>query len=225
MVGPLLIAPLSEIFGRLPTYHTSNILFVAFSIACATSTNLNMLVAFRFLNGMACAPLTLNPSIVGDLFAQEQRGSAMAVSSMLPVLGPVLGPVIGGYLTQTKGWRWTFWLITILAGSCELCFLLFFRETYKVKIIQKKTDKLRKDKNEDLRSKYANASSQQAFNKAAFRPVRIFAFSPAVAVLSIYVSFMYGYLYIVLTTITEVFAKYYRFSQGPLGLTFLGLGE
>jgi MFS family permease len=50
--GPLFIAPLSEMFGRLPLYHTTNVLFVIFTISCAVSSNLGMLIAFRFLAGM-----------------------------------------------------------------------------------------------------------------------------------------------------------------------------
>lgn len=58
-VGPMFLAPLSEIYGRLPVYHTCNIGFFAFTIACALSTNLNMLIGFRFVAGcFGSAPLT-----------------------------------------------------------------------------------------------------------------------------------------------------------------------
>jgi MFS family permease len=50
-VGPLFMAPLSELYGHLPVYHVSNALFVVFTIACAVSSNLDMLVAFRVLDG------------------------------------------------------------------------------------------------------------------------------------------------------------------------------
>jgi len=58
--GPLVIAPLSEIYGRLRLYLACNILFVAFTVACVVSMNLNMLIGFRFIVGCAgSAPLTL----------------------------------------------------------------------------------------------------------------------------------------------------------------------
>jgi MFS family permease len=50
-VGPMFLAPLSEIYGRLPIYHTCNVGFLAFTIACALATNLNMLIGFRFVAG------------------------------------------------------------------------------------------------------------------------------------------------------------------------------
>ena len=58
-VGPMFLAPLSEIYGRLPVYYTCNVGFVAFTVACALSTNLKMLIGFRFVAGcFGSAPLT-----------------------------------------------------------------------------------------------------------------------------------------------------------------------
>lgn len=94
VAGPLLVAPLSEHFGRTGVYHVSNILFVVFTAACALSTNLNMLVGFRFLQGTAGAtPMVLGGSTVGDMFPQEQRGRVMSIWAS----GPLLGPVCYGY--------------------------------------------------------------------------------------------------------------------------------
>ena len=86
--GPLLIAPLSEIYGRLLLYHTSNICFVVFTAACALSTSLNMLIGFRFLAGLAgCTVLTIGGGTIADTTPQEKRGGAMAIWSLGPLLG------------------------------------------------------------------------------------------------------------------------------------------
>lgn len=45
-VGSLVIGPLPEIYGRLPIYHTTNLIFIILSVACAVSSSLNMLLAF-----------------------------------------------------------------------------------------------------------------------------------------------------------------------------------
>jgi hypothetical protein len=58
-IGPLFFAPMSEMYGRLPIYHICNVCFLAFTIACALATNLNMLIGFRFMAGVfGSAPLT-----------------------------------------------------------------------------------------------------------------------------------------------------------------------
>jgi multidrug resistance protein len=113
--GPLLIAPLSEIYGRTYIYHGSNILFVIFTIACAVSKSSGQLIAFRLLAGMVgSTPLTIGGGTNADMFRVEERGAAMAIWSVGPLLGPVVGPIAGSYLGNSAGWRWDFWLITIL---------------------------------------------------------------------------------------------------------------
>ena len=113
-IGPMVIAPLSELYGRYPLYQTTNILFVIFTIACAVASNLNMLIAFRFFEGCAgSAVLALGGGTIADLFVQSERGAAMAIWAMGPLMGPVIGPVAGGFLSQAKGWRWVFWVIAM----------------------------------------------------------------------------------------------------------------
>ena len=141
----MLIAPLSELYGKLAIYHVANIVFILFSVAAALSSNLKSLIAFRFLSGFAVASGVLNSAIVGDLFIQEQRGRAMAAMGVTVFLGPILGPVIGGYLSQAAGWRWDFWFVAIVTGFLELGFALILREFYKVTILQRKVECLVKE--------------------------------------------------------------------------------
>lgn len=113
-VGPLILAPLSEMYGRLLPYHVTNVLFTIFTIGCALSPNLPTLIVFRMLAGMeASAVMNIGGATVADLFLQEERGRAMAVWTFGPLLGPAIGPVAGGYLTQALGWRWVFWVVAI----------------------------------------------------------------------------------------------------------------
>jgi hypothetical protein len=51
--GPLFIAPMSELYGRLPVCHVNAALFLVFNVGCAKSAGLPMLVVFRFLAGVA----------------------------------------------------------------------------------------------------------------------------------------------------------------------------
>jgi multidrug resistance protein len=112
--GPLGIAPLSELYGRLPLYHVSTLAFILFNLACAKSTNFPMLIVFRILTGIAgSTPLTLGPGSIADMFRQEERGKIMAVWTLPIMLGPTMGPLVGGYLSQAAGWRWDFWFLII----------------------------------------------------------------------------------------------------------------
>lgn len=112
--GPLVKAPLSELYGRWPLYQINTALFILFTAGCAKSTSLALLIGFRFLAGLAgSCPLTLGAGSIADCFKQEERGRAMAFWTLPVLLGPSIRPVAGGYLSDYLGWRWNFWFLMI----------------------------------------------------------------------------------------------------------------
>lgn len=120
-LGPLFLAPCSEVWGRLPIYHACNFMFVVWTMACALAPNMGSLLVFRLLAGIAgSCPLTIGGGSIADLIVQEKRGGAMAMFALGPLMGPVIGPVAGGYLGEAAGWRWVFWLITIAVSVSTL---------------------------------------------------------------------------------------------------------
>jgi len=226
-IGPLFIAPLSEMYGRLPMYHACNILFVVWNLACALAPSLSSLLVFRLLAGIAgSCPVTIFAGSIADVFIQEQRGGAMAICALGPLIGPVVGPVAGGFLGVAAGWRWVFWVITIAGGVTAAFSITFQRETYEPILLQGLTDKLKKETgNEGLRSKLDRGiSKKELFTRAIVRPTKMLIFSPIVLALSIYMAIVYGYLYLLFTTLTPVYEGVYGFGPGPVGLVFLGIG-
>lgn len=112
--GPLVAAPMSEIYGRARCYNVANVFFIIFTVATALSQNMGMLIAFRFFMGFAgSTPITNGSGTISDMFPVEQRGKAMSIWAMGPMLGPCVGPVAGGYMIEAIGWRWVFWVIAI----------------------------------------------------------------------------------------------------------------
>ena len=225
--GPLIVAPLSELYGRRWVYNISNVLFVIFSIACAVSSSLGMLIGFRFLAGfVGSTVISIGGGTVADLFEQEDRGKAMSMWSLGPLVGPVVGPVAGGFLSQARGWRWTFWLCAILGGAIMVPFLILNRETYAPTLLEQKTRRLRKETgNLSLRSRMdTGLTPTAAFKRAIVRPMKLLALSPICLFLALFVAVVYGYLYLLYTTITEVFQSKYGWSTGIAGLSFLGIG-
>jgi MFS family permease len=120
VLGPLVVAPRSEAYSRLPVYHTANVLFIIFSIVAAKSTNMSMLICLRFFLGLSVASTVINRCIVGDMFREEQRGRALSILGMISFIAPVLGPSIGGLISHAMGWRWTFWITAIIARPLQL---------------------------------------------------------------------------------------------------------
>lgn len=100
------------------------------------------------------------------------------------------------------------------------------RETYPPILLERKASRLRKETgNAALRSKMdAGRSPTDYFKHGIVRPMKLLFLSPIVLLLSLHMAVSYGYLYLLFTTITEVFEKQYRFSSGVVGLTFVGIG-
>ncbi|KAL8723833.1 MAG: hypothetical protein Q9181_007154 [Wetmoreana brouardii] len=226
-LGPLLLAPASELYGRAIIYHICNIGFIVFTVACAVSTDLGMLIAFRFFQGcFGSAPVTNGGGTIADLIVQEKRGGVIAIYALGPILGPVIGPVAGGYLVAARGWRWVFWVLTMIGGFFTVISAFFLRETYTTVLLHRKTARLINETgNTSLRSKRDNGLTvKQLFIRAITRPTKILIMSPIVSTCSIYVGVVYGYQYLMFATFTFVFEEQYGFSTKSSDLTYSGIG-
>jgi MFS family permease len=94
VAGPLVIAPMSEIYGRAIVYNVCNFVFLIFQVACALAHSLGSLIAFRFLAGIAAScPITLGMGTVADLVVSEKRGAVTGLVFLGPLLGPTVAPL------------------------------------------------------------------------------------------------------------------------------------
>ncbi|KZL75808.1 fluconazole resistance protein 1 [Colletotrichum incanum] len=226
-VGPFLIAPLSEIYGRLVVYHVCNLVYEAFTVGCALSTNSSAFLVFRFLCGCAgAAPMAVGGGTIADLYMADERGKAMAIFSLGPLLGPAIGPVVGGFITQYSGWRWTFWVIFIMAGLISLISVIFMHETFEPILLKRKAVSLRKTTgNNRLRARTSdeNAIQLKRLGQAVARPTKMLLFSPIILLISLYCALMFGLTYLLYTTFPTVFQDQYGWGPSLAGLAYLGL--
>ncbi|KAE8151697.1 major facilitator superfamily domain-containing protein [Aspergillus avenaceus] len=227
MVGPFLIAPLSEIYGRVPLYHSCNVLFLIFTIACAVAKSLPQLIVFRLLSGIAgVCPLTIGSGTVADMVPKEKRAGIMAIWSLGPILGPIVGPICGGFLSEDVGWRWVFWVIAIATGVMIVGCMAAYRESYAPVLLRRKAAELQKQTGDD---RYHTIYEDKQLDTRAFlsilaRPVKLLTRSPIVFLMCLFAGVSYGYLYLMFTTITSVVETKYGFSPGVAGLAYLGFG-
>ena len=241
--GPLILAPLSELYGRVVIYNVTNVLFLVFTMLCAVSPNESTFLTLRFLSGFSgVATITIGSGTIADLMPKEERGKAVSVWSVGTILGPAVGPVIGGYITEVAGWRWMFWAISV-AVSCGRCFqetnsaladfgqigvvniiaLCVLRETYSPVLLERKASRLRKETgNASYRSKLASKMKSAAlFKQSIIRPSKMLLCCPVVTILCTYVAVLYGTLYLLFATYSFVFRQVYGFSTLSSGLVFL----
>ncbi|KAK0622557.1 major facilitator superfamily domain-containing protein [Immersiella caudata] len=233
VVGPLFLAPLSEIYGRRPVLTGTNMFFLVWQIGCALAPNIESLIVFQFFSGIGGAGcLTLGAGVIADVFRTDERGFAMGIYTLGPLIGPTAGPLIGGFLSQTIGWRWDFWIVFIVAAAIIIPTEIFASETNWSVLMSRKAERLRKELGrDDLRSCYDNPvreveikSHTRILLNGLVRPTKMLFLSPLVFSLSLYMAFTYGVLYLLFTTIPIVFRETYRWGIGLTGLVYICMG-
>ncbi|KAG7098298.1 hypothetical protein E1B28_000260 [Marasmius oreades] len=225
-IGPLFLAPISEMYGRTWVYHISNIFSIGFNLGCAFSPNANSLLGFRFLFGFSGgAPFAIGGGSVGDMFAPHERASAMAIYNLGPLLGPVIGPVAGGYITQAAGIEWVFIATACTCALASVVGIPLLRETYAPVIRRRKAKR-----NGDSEKALQTVDPMQSLGVWEYvwinlsRPMVLLCKSFICFILSLYMGFLYGVYYLMFTTFSSLFTDVYGFGTGPSGLAYLGLG-
>lgn len=236
--GPLLLAPLSETFGRRPIYVVCFSVFTITQIPCALATNINMLIGFRFLSGFfGSASIANGGGTISDMYNALERTRVVGWYILGPLtgtsilllsetnLGPALGPIIGGFMSESLSWRWTFWLMLILSAINTASCIFFLQETYAPVLLARKAARLTKETGVAHRpAVYDPASLPRRIYRAVQRPMRILTLQPIVFVMAVYMALIYGTLYLLFTTFPRVYQENYGFSVGLTGLTYLGVG-
>lgn len=130
VAGPILWAPLSEVYGRRIVLLISMLCYALTNIGCALAPFKAVLFGSRFLAGVfASSAFSNTAALVTDLFAPPDRAKPMVVVSLAPLLGPCFGPLFGAGVSKNLGWRYVFWLLGLIGLVLELV-LLLVPETY-----------------------------------------------------------------------------------------------
>ncbi|KAF1995856.1 major facilitator superfamily [Amniculicola lignicola CBS 123094] len=197
--GPILWAPLSELKGRRLPLVIASFGFSVFNVGVATGKDLQTVLICRFFAGFfgAC-PLTCVAAVFSDMFDNRTRGMAITIFSMTVFTGPLLAPFIGGFITMSYlGWRWTEYIVSIMGFTAFGLNLIFLEESYPPEIL--------------------------LMEKNFSRPIRMLITEPIVLLLSIYMAFIYGLLYLFLTAYPLVFQGVHHMNLGVGGLPFFGM--
>lgn len=107
---------LTQRFGQVRLFVASVLLFVLASLLCGLSGSLEMLIAFRVLQGLVAGPMIpLSQALLLQSFPRAKAGIALAAWSMTTLVAPVLGPILGGWISDNVSWPWIFY-INVPAG-------------------------------------------------------------------------------------------------------------
>ncbi|RDB24165.1 Efflux pump FUBT [Hypsizygus marmoreus] len=231
-LGPLVFAPMGEMFGRRIVFLVTLSAYLVFQLGGSIGHNLAALLSCRLLTGIfGSSPLTNAGGAVSDIWNARERGLASAIYATVPFLGPVIGPIVGGFVAENPhlGWRFNFWLIFIFSGITLVVGYFVGPETYAPVLLRRRAEKLSAASNgivhyvstHDL---HLSRSFSQIMRVNLSRPFLFIVTEPIVLLLAIYISIMYGTLYALFSAFPIVFQHHRGFTAGQCGLAFLGVG-
>ncbi|KAG0697178.1 MFS polyamine transporter [Suillus ampliporus] len=232
--GPLVLGPLSEIYGRSRVLQLSNLWYLVWNLGCGFAQTESQLLAFRFLAGLGgSAPMSIGGAVVGDCWRPEERGKAVAIFSLAPLLGPVIGPITGAWITELSTWRWVFRATSIVDAAIQIIGLFFLQETYAPLLLERKAERIRRSMDAEKVPYKKSVPWRAIMIKSLIRPFALFVREPIVQLLGIYMGYLYGILYrrsfifrwtCLLTTMPSIFQGVYHQPVGIAGLHYIALG-
>ncbi|KAK4560883.1 hypothetical protein LTR86_005463 [Recurvomyces mirabilis] len=263
--GPIIFAPMSELYGRRLPLIIAAFGFGIFNIAVAVAKDYQTLMICRFFAGtFGSAPLTIVAAVFSDMFSNVSTSGLPLVYPLLltvirksvvsPLLssvsiellsaifplanhddfeaatimgGPFMGPFIGGFITKSYlGWRWTAYIPGIIGLTACVLAAFFQKETYGPVILVDKASQLRRlTRNWGIHAKQeeVEVDIKELLSKNLSRPIRILFTEPIILIITVYMSFIYGLLYLNLTAYGITYGQIYGFSLGVSGLPYFAL--
>ncbi|PYH48547.1 MFS transporter [Aspergillus saccharolyticus JOP 1030-1] len=247
-IGPMFLAPFSEITGRKPVFIGTAILLLICQICCSVTRSYSGMLVARFFAGIGGSTFsTMVGGIIADLYPPKERNGPMTLFSTAALFGTGLGPLICGFIGENTSWRWIFYLQIIIAGMICLGVMIFFRETRSHIVLSRRAkilngwyealeaegcfgvrfpqeDEASEDRPRRIRWKVdeerVQSSLIQLLWTSIHRPFLLLLSEPVVFFFSLWAAFSWSILYINLSVIPLVFQATYHFSLSQANSIF-----
>jgi MFS family permease len=195
---------------------------------------MGMLIVMRILGGGASASVqAVGAGTIADIWEVRERGKAMGIFYLGPLLGPLLAPIIGGVLSQAWGWRSTQWFQVIYGGVLFIILTFCLPETL---VMERPVIPPTQSTDEkSARPELSRVSTRQSvhmktkkfgkvFKRCIIDPLSVLMYLrfPAVLITVYLASITFGTLYMLNIAIQKTFSeKPYNFSVIILGLLYI----
>lgn len=145
-LSPMVLAPLSEIYGRYPVFVVSGVVYVVFQAVCSVAPNLTAMLIARFLVGVGGSVFSsVIGGVIADLWLKEQRNTPMALFSGAVLAGTGAGPLVAslmvkrvGSVDETLAWKWIFWHQVIVDTVLVIALAVLFKESRASVVLSRK---------------------------------------------------------------------------------------
>lgn len=235
-VAPLILAPLSEVYGRKPVFLVSCLFFGLFKIAVATANNVETVLLGMFFSGIGTGVgNTMVGGIVVDLFYHaEQRDLPMATFVFISVVGTSIGEVVAAYVADSHSlpgggvyaWRWIHWFQLIWTGLEAIYFIFFMPETRASVLLSRRAEKMRRETGDagiHAQADLERESLKTLISVSLTRPFHMFLRESIVISLSLYITLCWALLYLFIAGVPKMFGSVYGFRGPNQNLPFLAV--
>jgi DHA1 family multidrug resistance protein-like MFS transporter len=200
-MGPVLMGPASELYGRKIPFFLGYLAFVILQVPLALAQDAKTVLVLRFLSGIASSG---SPAIVGgylaDFLAPVERGVAVAIFAATTLIGPEVGAITGAIVVQSPlGWRWVAWLSFILSAVFSLIGFFVIPETSLPVLEKREAHRLRLEtKNWAIHSRLEErpVSLRDFAVRYLTRPFVMLVQEPILLLMTLYISFVFGLVYL-----------------------------
>lgn len=209
-------------------------LFASAPLAIVSSTVLAQ--CFSFNDGQ-------NGGMLADMFDPVDRGIAVAVFAACTFIGPSMGPILGGFITMSylgsecrsfckstmlifDRWRWTEYITMIMAFFFWIVAWIIIPETYPPVLLEWRAKRLRhKTKIWGIHAKAEeNAIDMKTIaEKYLLRPFQMLVLEPILVLITLYMGFIYGFLYLSFMAYPIAFQDLRGWNPGVGALPFLAI--
>ena len=226
--GPMVLSPLAEVFGRRPVWIISSCFYILWNTVAGFSHTPGLMIASRVLSGIgASAEFAVTQPVLSDCWVPEERGKSYTIATFIPLLGPAIGPIIGGAVTQSIGWRWTFWILSLYDATLVAIGIFILLETYEPILLSGKASKLRKATGKpyftDADREHESQTLGVKVSRSLLRPLRLLLTQPILQVVAVFLAYNFGVLYIVLSTFATLWIQRYNQTESQSGFHYIAL--
>ena len=229
-LGPLVLAPLSEYFGRSPVYVGTYGAFLCLLLATAVAETPEGFLALRVLSGLCAAATVANVGgTIADLWPPDETGPAMSLYLWGATAGSPSGYLLFSLVAQTRGVRCVFWALLGICLGFWLLLILALKETRHSAILRRRAHRqlarrgVQSVLHADLRVVEAHRGLGEFCWTTLSRPL-LFLFTEAVVVFAaVFIGYLFGISFLLNQAFTMLFGIARGFTVVGVGAAFLGI--
>ena len=182
----------------------------------------------RFLGGaFGASTLAVVGGALADFWGPVERGFALGLFSGATFVGPVAGPIAGEFITKSYlGWRWTAWITMIISAFFGIVAYLTCAESYPPVLLQRRAAKRRVEtRNWALHAPTDEhlVDTHQIIHTYLYRPFLMMFMEPILILITLYMSFIFGMLYLFFESYPIAFQELRGWKLGIGALPFIGI--